>query len=123
MKYLTSFFLVVLTTLPVRGAPLAGTVYDSQGAVIPNAYIVIHWDSVGLDGVKDKDNVGTKETRVTTTNLQGYFSFELPAGVYDIFVSAAGFAPHCEKVTVKAKGNIPLEFRLSVTRMVKISVD
>ena|SRR5271157_1223405 len=116
MKYLISFLFLVLTTLPSSAATLAGTVYDSLGAVIPNAYVVINWDSVGLDGVKDEDNVGTKEIRVTTTNGDGYFSFELPVGVYDIFVSRAGYAPHCEKVTVKAKESVPFEFRLSVSR-------
>ena len=121
MKHLTLLFLLALVPLSVRAATLSGTVVDSQGAVIPKAYLSVHWDSVGLDGVKD--NLGTSDNKTVTTDATGHFSLELPAGVYDVFVSAAGFAPHCEKITLTVKGNLRYEARLSVTRMVKIKVD
>jgi carboxypeptidase family protein len=94
---------------------------DSQGAVIPKAYLAIHWDSAGLDGVKD--NLGTADNKTVTTDATGHFSLDLPAGVYDVFVSAAGFAPHCEKITLTAKGNPRDQVRLSVTRILKIKLD
>ncbi len=82
---------------------------------------MIRWDSVGLDGVKD--NHGMKENKTATTDVGGYFSIDVPAGVYDIFVSAPGFAPHAEKVTVKATESFRYEARLPVTRMVTIKLD
>jgi Carboxypeptidase regulatory-like domain len=121
MKHLALLLLLALVPLSARAATLSGTVVDSQGAAIPKAHLAIHWDSVGLDGVKD--NLGTPDNKTATTDATGHFSLELPAGVYDIFVSAAGFAPHCEKITLTAKRNLRYEVRLSVTRMLKIKVD
>jgi len=113
--------LLALTPLSVHAATLSGTVVDSEGAAIPKAYVVIRWDPVGLDGVKD--NLGTNDNKTATTDSTGHFSLELPAGVYDIFVSAAGFSPHCEKITVKVKEGLRYEARLSVSRMLKILLD
>ena len=70
-----------------------------------------------------KNNLGTSDNKIATTDATGHFSWELPAGVYDVFVSAAGFAPHCEKIRLTAKGNLRYEVRLSVTRMVEIKVN
>ncbi|MGC1416214.1 MAG: carboxypeptidase-like regulatory domain-containing protein [Candidatus Acidiferrum sp.] len=121
MKHLTLLFLLALVPPYTHAATLSGTVVDSQGAAIPKAHLVVHWDSVGLDGVKD--NLGTTDNKTATTDATGHFSLELPAGVYDIFVSAAGYAPHCEKITLTTKGNLRYEVRLSVTRMLKIEVN
>jgi hypothetical protein len=82
-------------------ATLSVTVIDSTGAVIPNSSVIVHWDSAGLDDVKD--NIGTKEDKVATTDATGSFSLEIPPGVYDVFVAAAGFSPHCEKLTIKPR--------------------
>jgi hypothetical protein len=86
-------------------ATLSVTVIDSTGAVIPNSSVIVHWDSAGLDGVKD--NIGTKEDKVATTDATGSFSLEMPPGVYDVFVAAAGFSPHCVKLTIKPEKSIP----------------
>jgi len=90
-----------------------------KGLAIPKAYVVIRWDSAGLDGVKD--NLGTTEIKTTTADETGHFSLALPAGVYDIFVSAPGFAPHAEKITVAARESLPYVARLPVTRMLTIT--
>ncbi|MGC1482904.1 MAG: carboxypeptidase-like regulatory domain-containing protein [Candidatus Acidiferrum sp.] len=121
MKRLRLLFLLALTPLSVHAAIVSGTVLDSQGASIAKAYVVIRWDSVGLDGVKE--NLGTNENKAIMTDETGHFSLELPAGVYDIFVSAAGFSPHCEKITVKAKESLRYEARMSVSRISTIKVD
>ena len=113
--------LLVLCPLSVQAATVSGTVTDDNGGAIPKAYVIIRWDPVGLDGVKD--NIGTTEDKTATTDVSGHFSIEVPAGVYDIFVSAAGFAPHTEKITLKAKRNLPYEARLAVTRMIIIRLD
>jgi hypothetical protein len=121
MKHLIFVILLSLISLSAHAATMSGIVVDSQGAVIPKAFVVIRWDPIGLDGVKD--NPGTKDDKTTTTDENGRFSLELPAGVYDIFVSAAGFSPHCAKITIKAKEGLRYEARLSVSRMMKIKLD
>ena len=110
----------VMVALPAHGATVFGTVLDSQGAVIPKAYVVVRWDSVGLDGVKD--NFGTNESKTTTSDEAGHFSLELPLGVYDIFVSSAGFSPRCSKIMLKTQDGLHYEDRLSVSRMLKIKL-
>ena len=121
MKYLQLTFLIFLITIPVRAATLRGTVEDAMSAAIPNAHVIIHWDSVGLEGVKE--NVGLKDDAITTTDATGHFSLELPPGVYDVFVTAAGFGPSCEKIFLKIKEIRPFVVRLKVTRMLTVVVD
>lgn len=95
--------------------------YGLDGGRIPNTRVIIHWDPIGLDGVTN--NEGTKDDKVSATDETGDFSVELPPGVYDIFLSAGGFSPHCEKISMK--GNIPRNYvaRLTVSRMLSIKVD
>ena len=121
MKFLCLLFLLVMGSVRLHAATLFGTVVDSQGAAIPKAYVVIRWDSVGLDDVKD--NSGSTENKITVTNETGDFSSELPLGVYDIFVSAAGFAPQCSKIALKTHAGLHYKARLEVTRMLKIKLD
>jgi hypothetical protein len=120
MKHLLLLLLAV-TPLSVRAATLSGTVTDVSGGAIRNAYVVVRWDPVGLDSVKD--NLGMTDNKIATTDESGHFSMEVPAGVYDIFVSAPGFAPHSEKIALKAKKNLPYEARLSATRMTIMKLD
>ena len=61
-------------------ATLQGTVTDSTGAVIPSAAVRII-------------NKSTGETRAAVSNNDGLYSFNLlPAGIYEVRVSIAGFA-------------------------------
>src|ERR1700754_3998530 len=60
-------------------ADILGTVTDATGAVVPNANVVL-------------TNVGTNQTRTTTTNSSGDYSFTLlPVGHYSVSVKATGF--------------------------------
>ena len=120
MKSLTILVFVLLASLPARATTLSGTVTDHYGAAIPNAFVVIHWDRVGLTGVKK--NVGTKADKSITTNETGHFSLDLPPGVYDVFVSAAGFSPHCDKIVIREKGR-NYNAKLTVSRMQTVIVD
>ncbi len=63
---------------------IAGTVFDSSGAVVANAAIVIH-------------NVGTNAEVQLTSDGSGFFKApQLPAAVYTVMVKASGFAPFKE---------------------------
>ena len=60
-------------------ATLTGVVSDPQGAVVPNAKIVLRDASSG-------------STRDTVTNGEGYYTFaSVPVGSYNLTVDAAGF--------------------------------
>jgi len=120
MKSLTVLLFVLLAAAPARATTLSGTVTDHYGAAIPNAFVVIHWDPVGLAAVKK--NVGTKATRSIATNKTGRFSMDLPPGVYDVFVRAAGFSPHCDKIIIRERDR-NYTVKLTVGRMQTVVVD
>lgn len=67
---------------------ITGTVRDSSGGVVPSAEVVVSNPAVGLN-------------RTTTSNAEGdYLAAGLPAGSYDLSVTARGFK------VVEAKGII-----------------
>src|SRR6266487_5352023 len=70
---------VSVTAQTVTGT-LQGTVSDMNGALIPNAEIIVH-------------NVETGQQRTLTTNKDGFYvvSF-LPLGRYNVTASQTGFA-------------------------------
>ena len=103
-------------------ATLSVIVVDSRGGVIPNSSVIVHWDSAGLDDVKEKDNIGTKEDKFTTTGANGSSSLQMPPGVYDVFVAAAGFSPRCEKLTLKPGEVHAYRVQLEVSRMTTIVI-
>lgn len=88
--------LFLVAAVSTKAATLSGTVRDSEGAVITNAHVVVHWDPSGSNYLKD--NLGVKQDIVATTDSRGHFSVELPPGFYDVFVTAMAFTPHCDKV-------------------------
>ncbi len=129
VSYFRTLLIVVCTGLsmnlviPVFSsdiATLSVTVIDSTGGVIPNSSVIVHWDSAGLDGVKE--NIGTKEDKFATTDATGSFSLQMPPGVYDVFVAAAGFSPHCEKLTIKPREIHSDRVQLEVSRMTTIVI-
>src|SRR5215469_4774994 len=67
-----------LTTASTTAAILSGAVRDSEGAVISNAHIVVHWDGSGSGYLKD--NLGIRQDMVATSDSNGQFSLELPDG-------------------------------------------
>ena len=88
MKKPTSYFLgcfvfLICTSLAFGqaqiGSLLFGTVTDAHGAVIPG-------------GTVTYTNPATGATRTVKTGVDGAYVFQqIPAGVYDLTVSAAGF--------------------------------
>ena len=95
--------LLFLFTSPLFASPksvIAGRVVDSEGAVIANARVLVHWDSSGST-VGLTDNIGLKNDVSAITDANGRYSVRLPAGFYDVFVSAMAFTPTAAKVRVK----------------------
>jgi hypothetical protein len=79
---------------------ITGRVTDSEGAVIANARVLVHWDSSGSK-VGLTDNIGTTQDVRVLTDANGVYSADIPAGFYDVFISAEAFSPIATKVRVK----------------------
>src|ERR1700736_4159072 len=97
------FFL--FTSIPARaqvtGATLNGTVTDASGAVIANAQVSIK-------------NTATGITKDVTTDSAGFYTApNLPAGPYEVKVTAAGFNTLVTNVTLAVCAqqtlNVPLK--------------
>jgi hypothetical protein len=101
MKFLRFSVLFMLAAISAKAATLSGTVRDSEGAVIANAHIIVHWDPSGSNYLED--NLGIKQDITVMSDSKGQFSLELPPGFYDVFVTATAFSPHCEKIRLKGK--------------------
>jgi len=101
MKTLSVVLLLLMSAVASKATTLSGTVRDSEGAVIPKAHVVIHWDASGSNYLGD--NLGIKEDITVSTDSEGKFSLELPQGFYDVFVTATAFTPRCEKLRLKDK--------------------
>jgi hypothetical protein len=79
---------------------ITGQIADSEGAAIANARVLVHWDPSGSK-VGLSDNIGIQQDVMVTTDANGKYSASIPAGFYDVFVSAMAFTPTAAKVRVK----------------------
>ena len=113
MNLIRFTILLLLTVVPTRAATLSGTVRDSEGAVISNACVTVHWDSSGSNYLKD--NLGIRQDIAATTDSSGHFSVELPPGFYDVFVTAMAFTPQSDKVHLKEKEAKKYDVKLKVS--------
>jgi len=70
---------------------IRGAVVDPAGAVISNAYVLIHTDAL------DREHRVAYQLELRS-NKQGEFTATVPSGFFDLFVGAEGFAPFSQKV-------------------------
>jgi hypothetical protein len=81
---------------------LAGTVYDSSGAVVPNTTLVLK-------------NTDSGETFTSTSNGAGVYRFALlKPGHYELDATAQGFGSEAEKTAVQVGQQTTLNVTLSV---------
>src|SRR5262249_59693863 len=99
MRLLWFSAVLLLGAVSAAGETLSGTFRDKEGAAIPNAFVLIHWDSSGSKYLKD--NTGIRQDVTAKTDSSGRFSVDLPPGFYDVFVTATSFTPYCRKFRVK----------------------
>jgi hypothetical protein len=102
------------SALALAQTKLTGAVTDNEGAPIQNAYVIVHGDSGRTSSNTD---AGPKEDVVVRTDDNGSFAVEVPAGFYDVFVSALGFSPDCRKVRIKQVSH-SIRFRLKIDPLV-----
>jgi hypothetical protein len=121
MNLMRLAILLLLAVVSTRAATFSGTVRDSEGAVITNAHVIVHWDSSGPNEVNDK--VGAMRDIILTSDSKGQFSVELAAGFYDVFVTAGAFSPHCEKIRLKGKEVKTYAVKLKISPVVSKELD
>jgi hypothetical protein len=82
---------------------IVGTVLDAQGAAVANASISAKNRDTGLD-------------RAAMSEASGEFTISsIPAGTYDVTVSAAGFQQEVRSgITMTVGGTLRVDFKLSV---------
>jgi hypothetical protein len=120
MNLLHLSFLLLLFATPSNKATLLGFVIDPQGGAIPNAYLAAHCDPmVSPDPANNLPCI--KQDVTATADDTGRFSLELEPGLYDIFVAAPGFFPHCEKIKLKDKESKSYQVKLEVSQMFQIN--
>jgi len=95
---------------------IRGQITDSEGAVIANARVLVHWDSSGSGELRD--NLGIKQDVTVLTDASGHYSANVPAGFYDLFVSAMAFTPTAAKVRVKEGQSTAFSTKLKVDPLV-----
>lgn len=103
-RFIRAFLLTLLCVSFASAAPesaITGQITDSEGAVITNARVLVHWDPSG-SAVGLRDNIGIEKDVVVLTDAAGHYSANVPPGFYDVFVSAMAFTPTATKVRVKA---------------------
>jgi len=88
-----------------------GRVTDSEGAVIAKARMLVHWDS--SSPVSDTKRNSIQDVSVVTDG-KGEYTALVPAGFYDVFVSAPVFTPVAEKVIVKEHQQTKFDAKLYV---------
>ena len=80
---------------------IAGTVYDSSGAVVPHATVTLHRNETNVD------------RSVTTDEAGNYTAINVEAGTYDVTTSAAGFGGQVVKgVTLAARQQLRYDVTL-----------
>src|SRR6267154_3848181 len=99
--FVLCFFISVPIYAQVTGATLSGTVTDASGAVIANAQVSIR-------------NTATGISKDTTTDSAGFYAApNLPAGPYEVKVTAAGFNTLVTNVTLAVGAqqtlNVPMK--------------
>lgn len=107
MSYLVPVLFVLATLTGVAMAQtetgqIIGRVTDPSGALVPGANITVRSE-------------GTGATRTATSKEDGnYIVSNLPPGIYEVTVQAAGFANSVTRVNITVGSQTPVESALSV---------
>lgn len=108
--------LMCISALSAKSDPtITGQVTDSEGAVIAKARVLIHRDPSSDRSAVTKGS--TQDVSVLTDD-SGTYSAPVPAGFYDVFVSAPAFTPIATKVIVKEGQRAVLNATLYVDPLV-----
>jgi hypothetical protein len=110
-------FLCLASLFADAYSAITGQITDSEGAVIANARLLVHWDA-SSNAVSPRNDIGIKQDLIVVTDASGHYSANVPTGFYDVFVSAPGFTPIAAKVIVKQGQKAVLNAKLYVDPLV-----
>ena len=110
VKMKTIALLLILSISGFAADPFKLTILDSRSAPIPGALVFIRWDPAGK-------GVGVKQDLLLKTNAGGHVIADLPAGFYDVFVSATAFVPMCRKIRLGITPARTLTLRMQADSM------
>ncbi|HVW84479.1 MAG TPA: carboxypeptidase regulatory-like domain-containing protein, partial [Bryobacteraceae bacterium] len=96
-------FSAALLTAQFDSGQVSGFVRDASGATVPNAAVTA-------------TNEGTRETRKTTSNAEGYYVFpQLIVGSWSVSVEASGFKRYVKTgIVLNAESKVSVDVDLSV---------
>ncbi len=96
-------FGVLLVAQSTTDGAIGGTIYDSSGAVVPNAKVTVH-------------NNGTNAEQSVASDASGYYRVTgLQSGTYTVTISGGGLAPYKAQQVIVSVGSVTdLSPRLSV---------
>jgi hypothetical protein len=92
------------TTTGIKGTILHGGLSERQP--VRNAYVLVHRDG------------GTEDQHVRT-DTQGRYEIELRPGLYEVFISAGGYAPTCREVEVQANQTLAVDAVLGTSQFLQ----
>jgi len=102
LRWMIVGLLLLTNLLGENPSGLKGRVVDQgEHASIRNVYILAHRTG------------GTDKT--VRTDASGKYSIELPPDIYDVFISADGFAPACRKVKIEPDGMMVFDATLNAS--------
>ncbi len=107
-------FLCLSCAFAAPQSAITGQITDSEGAVIANASVLMHWDPSG-SGI---GLLGIKHDVIAVTDATGHYSANVPPGFYDLFVTAAAFTPIATKVRVKPEQTAIFSAKLNADPLV-----
>jgi protocatechuate 3,4-dioxygenase beta subunit len=87
---------------------LRGSISDSNGAAVSNAYVVIHADATG------RETMPAASELMLRSDADGHFSTDLEHGFYDVCVMANAFTPDCRKLRIRSGRITEHRIRLKV---------
>lgn len=79
-----------------------GRIYDSAGAVIGRAFVIVHNERRAETGQR------------VPLDQNGEFVLQLKPGMYDFFVASGGFIPYAKKIDLRACKPVELKVWMKV---------
>jgi len=104
---LLAIVIVSAVSALAQKSTIRGTVVDPAGAVISNAYVLIHTDAL------DREHRAAFQFELRT-NKQGEFTTSVPSGFFDVFVGADGFTHYCQKIRTRGGGAQDIQVALKL---------
>lgn len=102
---LLSFIFLFITTFSFAQTRLTGVVVDAKNIPIPGCSVFLNTTSIG-----------------TITDAKGSFELSIPAGKYELIVTAVGFTTFQQVVTSETQSPISIQLKAKATELAEVVV-